>query len=82
MSRRKPLSGIVRFGSLRRVSQVTLIQGNVWKELSLNLKFRYKNKLSSPCIYEKQYQGPLKASSSLLPSWCIDPLSLHVDTRQ
>ena len=32
---------VVRFGSLRRVSQVTLVQGNVWKEIpdSMNLEF-------------------------------------------
>ena len=40
------------------------------------------NKSSSPCIYEQQFQGPVKACSSLLSSWCIDPLSLHVNTRQ
>ena len=59
ISHRKPLLGIVRFGSLRRVSQVTLIQGNVWKKLSMNLEFTYENKLSSQCIYEQQYQEPL-----------------------
>ena len=47
-----------------------------------DLEFTYENKSSSQHIYEQQYQGLLKASSSLLSSWCIDPLSLQVNTRQ
>ena len=62
ISHRKPLPGIVRFGPLRRVSELTLIQGNIWKELSMNHGFTYENKLSSPYIYEQQYQGPQKTS--------------------
>ena len=49
-SDRKPLSGVVKFGSLKK-SQLSRTGSEQCSDYQLiNLEFTYKNKSSSPCI--------------------------------
>ena len=65
-SRRKPLAGIVRSGSLRRISEVVNIIHH-WLRQCLNRvimqgTLNEHTKLSqvySPCLYDQELQGPL-----------------------
>ena len=61
-SRRNPLAGIVRSGSLRRVTQVitSLIKEKFGQNYQGTLNAHTKlAKSSSPCLCDQELQGPL-----------------------